>query len=94
MKNLQIGFREKKNYVYSTSYFNRSRMYEIYEKNYVNYFFSGLYFKSRKMRKRVTVMFDVDILKKLRHYQARKIKETAEAVSFSDILNEFLRKKL
>ena len=46
------------------------------------------------MAKRVTIMLDEDLLKKLHDIQAKKIKETTESVSFSGVLNETLRKSL
>ena len=46
------------------------------------------------MAKRVTIMLEEDLLKKLHEIQAKKIKETTESVSFSGILNETLRKSL
>jgi len=46
------------------------------------------------MKKRATVMLDDDIMKKLRILQAKKIKETGESVSFSEIINEMLEKEL
>ena len=46
------------------------------------------------MAKRVTIMLDDDLLKKLHEIQAKQIKETSESVSFSAVLNETIRKKL
>lgn len=46
------------------------------------------------MAKRVTIMLDDDLLKKLHEIQAKKIKETSESASFSGVLNETLRKSL
>lgn len=45
------------------------------------------------MSKRVTIVFDDDILIKLRKLQAQKIKATSKAVSFSAIVNDSLRKQ-
>ena len=42
------------------------------------------------MTKRVTIMVDDDLLKKLHEIQAKKIKETSESVSFSAVMNECL----
>lgn len=39
-------------------------------------------------------MLDEDLLKKLHDIQAKKIKETTESVSFSEVLNETVRKSL
>ena len=43
------------------------------------------------MKKRVTVLFEEDVLKKLRDLQAKKIKNTKESVSFSALINEVVR---
>ena len=42
--------------------------------------------------KRITVMLDDDILKKLRLLQSKQIKDQAESVSFSKVINETLQK--
>ena len=44
------------------------------------------------MAKRVTIVFDDEILIKLRKLQAQKIRQTSKAVSFSAIVNDTLRK--
>jgi len=44
------------------------------------------------MPKRVTIMLDLDIDKKLRHRQAKIIQEEQASCSFSRVLNETLRK--
>lgn len=46
------------------------------------------------MAKRVTLILDDDIMKKLRLLQAKMIKNTTTHVSFSKIVNETLRKSL
>ena len=46
------------------------------------------------MKKRVTVMLDLDLVKKLRLIQAKQIKQTKQSVSFSKIVNEQLQKKV
>jgi len=46
------------------------------------------------MAKRITIMIDDDLLKKLHEIQAKQIKETSESVSFSRVLNDELRKNL
>ncbi|KFM18821.1 hypothetical protein AAA799P11_00942 [Marine Group I thaumarchaeote SCGC AAA799-P11] len=46
------------------------------------------------MGKRVTIMLDDNLVKKLREKQAKLIKETAKPVSFSLVVNETLRKSL
>lgn len=43
------------------------------------------------MPERVTIMLDDELIKKIRGKQAKKIKETASAVSFSSMVNELLR---
>ena len=42
------------------------------------------------MAKRITLVLDDDILKKLHEIQAKKIKETSSSVSLSAVLNECL----
>ena len=46
------------------------------------------------MSKRVTMMVDDDIDKKLRIIQAKEISKTQSSVSFSRVINEMLRKKV
>jgi len=46
------------------------------------------------MAKRITIMIDDDIDKKLHLIQAKQISKTRGAVSFSKVLNEILRKQL
>ncbi len=46
------------------------------------------------MSKRVTVMIDDDLEKKLRLLQAKEITKTVQSVSFSQTLNDILRKSL
>lgn len=46
------------------------------------------------MAKRITIMLDDDLVKKLHELQAKKIKESSESVSFSAILNKSLEKGL
>jgi flagellar motor switch protein FliG len=46
------------------------------------------------MSKRVTIMIDDDLDKKIRLIQAKKIQDTNKIVSFSEIINETLRKNL
>ena len=46
------------------------------------------------MAKRVTVVIDDEIIKKLRTIQAKQIKTTTKSVSFSSIVNQQLRKSL
>ena len=46
------------------------------------------------MAKRITVVLDDDIYKKLRTKQASLIKTNSKSVSFSRVINDELRKKL
>ena len=46
------------------------------------------------MAKRVTIMLEDDLVKKLHEIQAKQIKETTKSVSFSAVLNETVRKSL
>jgi len=44
------------------------------------------------MTKRITIMLDDDLVKKLHELQSKLIKETAKSVSFSSVVNQTLRK--
>ena len=46
------------------------------------------------MSKRVTIVLDNDVVKKLRIIQSKKISKSTEHVSFSRVINEELRKVL
>jgi hypothetical protein len=46
------------------------------------------------MGKRITIILDDDLLKKLHEIQAKLIKQYTKSVSFSRVLNEVLRKRL
>ncbi|NND87441.1 MAG: hypothetical protein HKM23_09030 [Nitrosopumilus sp.] len=46
------------------------------------------------MAKRITIMIDDDLDKKLRLLQAKQIKESTKSVSFSRTINDVLRKSL
>ena len=46
------------------------------------------------MGKRVTVVLDEDLVKRLHEIQAKIIKDTTKSVSFSQVLNETVRKNL
>jgi len=46
------------------------------------------------MAKRITIMLDVDLVKKLHEIQTKQIKISKNSVSFSAIINETLRKSL
>jgi hypothetical protein len=44
------------------------------------------------LSKRITVVFDDDVLKKLRNVQAEKIKQSQSFVSFSSVITDLLKK--
>ena len=46
------------------------------------------------MAKRITIMLDDNLVKKLHEMQAKQIRESKKSVSFSRVLNEVLRKAL
>ena len=46
------------------------------------------------MSKRITIMLDDDLDKKLRIIQAKRIRKTHRSYSFSQCLNDVLRRKL
>ena len=46
------------------------------------------------MGKRITIVMEDAIVKKLREKQARLIKETSESVSFSAVINDIIRKNI
>ncbi len=46
------------------------------------------------MAKRVTIMIDMDIDKKIRLRQAKTIQQTQNTCSFSRVINDVLRKAL
>lgn len=46
------------------------------------------------MAKRITIMIDDDLDKKLRMKQAKTIQQTSTTCSFSKVVNEMLRKAL
>jgi predicted transcriptional regulator len=46
------------------------------------------------MAKRITIMLDDDLAKKLHEIQAKQIKISVKSVSFSHVVNELLRKNL
>lgn len=69
---------------------NRSKCIHLYTIE-INLDFQSLY---DIMAKRITIMLEDDLLKKLHEVQAKQIKETSESVSFSAVLNETLRKRL
>ncbi len=46
------------------------------------------------MARRITIILDEDLRKKLHEIQAKQIKKSEKSVSFSRVLNEVLRKGL
>jgi predicted transcriptional regulator len=46
------------------------------------------------MSKRVTIILDDDLVKKLREIQSKLIKESTSSVSFSRVLNDVVREGL
>ena len=48
----------------------------------------------KRMAKRITIMIDDDLDRKLRLLQAREIQSTTSSVSYSQIINQTLQKKL
>jgi predicted transcriptional regulator len=46
------------------------------------------------MAKRITIMLDDDLVRKLHEIQAKLIKQSKKSVSFSHVLNEVARKGL
>ncbi len=46
------------------------------------------------MSARITIMLDDDLLKKLHDVQAKEIRRSSKALSFSRVLNKELRKSL
>ena len=46
------------------------------------------------MAKRITIMIDEELDKKLRQLQAKLIQETTSSVSYSQVLNDTLKKRL
>ncbi len=46
------------------------------------------------MAKRVTIMIDDDLDKKIREIQVKKIQTTTSSVSYSKVINETLRKSI
>jgi len=46
------------------------------------------------MSKRITIILDDDLAKKIRMLQAKEITKTTKSVSFSSVINQQLRKSL
>jgi predicted transcriptional regulator len=46
------------------------------------------------MSKRITIMIDDDLDKKLRLIQAKQITKTSSSVSYSQVVNESIRRQL
>jgi len=49
---------------------------------------------NKALAKRITIMLDDDLVKKLHEIQATQIKQSTKSVSFSHVLNEMLHKSL
>ena len=52
------------------------------------------YTNQNVMSKRITVVLDDELVKKLRNVQSKKIGKSKKTVSFSSVINEELRKSL
>jgi len=52
------------------------------------------YTNQNVMAKRITVVLDDQLVKKLRNIQSKKISKSNKSVSFSSVINEELRKSL
>jgi len=52
------------------------------------------YTNQNVMAKRITVVLDDELVKKLRNIQSMKIRKSKKSVSFSSLINEELRKSL
>ena len=46
------------------------------------------------MLRRITIMIDDDLLKRLRNIQSQKIRKSSESISLSKVINQELEKKL
>ena len=46
------------------------------------------------MGKRVTIMIDEDLDKKIRMLQAKTIQQTSSTTSYSSVINELIKKRL
>ncbi|MFB5620542.1 MAG: hypothetical protein ACE5RC_05375 [Nitrosopumilus sp.] len=46
------------------------------------------------MKKRITIMIDEDLLKKMHEIQAKQIRDSSQSISLSSVLNEILRTNL
>lgn len=46
------------------------------------------------MKKRITIMIDEDLLKKMHEIQAKQIRDSSQSISLSSVLNEILRTSL
>ena len=44
--------------------------------------------------KRITIMLDEELLKKLREIQVKRIRKSSKSISLSSVLNDTLRKEL
>jgi len=52
------------------------------------------YTNQNVMAKRITVVLDDELVKKLRNVQSKKIMKSKKSISFSSVINEELRKSL
>jgi len=52
------------------------------------------YTNQNVMAKRITVVLDDELVKKLRNVQSMKIRKSKKSVSFSSVINDELRKSL
>ncbi len=52
------------------------------------------YTNQNVMSKRITVVLDDELVKKLRNIQSKKIRKSKKSVSFSRVINEEFRKTL
>ncbi len=58
---------------------------------YLGIFFNTKFIFYWIMAKRITIMLDDDLDKKIRLLQAKAIQSTASSVSFSSVINEIIR---
>lgn len=47
-----------------------------------------------RMSKRITIILDDDLIKKLHEKQAKMIKESVKSVSFSRVINQTIRRSI
>ncbi len=61
---------------------------------YSHNIFQNLHTYNNTMAKRITIMIDDDLDRKLRLIQAKQITRTSESISYSRVVNEAIRKQL